>query len=208
MRNLLCAIALGLLTSACALTTDTIDVPYQSTGNVTHIDGASAETVSVSGTDARTAYRDRVSTKKNGYGMEMAAIVTSNDIPQTVTNAIQQELAAEGYKIGPNHAKLQVEVIKFYNDFKMGFFSGDAYAQVALNVKVLTAGNDLIYAKYYEANGTEPNVMLANGSNARAALIIAFRNAVHSVVSDPDLRKALAKAQQPVTAEPAHPPTS
>jgi uncharacterized lipoprotein YajG len=208
MRSLLCVIALAAMTSACALTTETIDVPYQSTGPIPSVAGASADTVSVAATDGRTTYRDRVSTKKNGYGMEMAPIVASNDIPQTVAGAIQQEFTAEGYKIGPGHAQLTVEVVKFYNDFKTGFFSGDANAEVALNVKVVAPGNQLIYAKFYDASGNEPNVMMFDGDNARAALIKALGNAIQSVVSDPALQQALGKAQQAPTAESPGPKTS
>lgn len=196
MRNLLCVVALAAMTSACAFTTETINVPYQSTGQTTPIAGASSDTVAVAATDGRTTYRDRVGTKKNGYGMEMAPIIASNNIPQTVASAIQQELAAEGYQIGPGHALLKVDVVKFYNDFKPGFVSGDAVADVALNVKVIGSGDELIYAKYYDASGIEPNIMLYGGDNARAALIKAFGNAIHSVISDPSLQRALQKAQQ------------
>jgi uncharacterized lipoprotein len=152
--------------------------------------------IALAATDGRTTYRDRVSTKKNGYGMEMAPIVASNDIAQSVAAAIQQELTAEGYKIGPGHARIEIEVVKFYNDFKPGFFSGDAVADVALNVKVVAASGELIYAKYYDGGGTEPNIMMYGGDNARAALIKAFGNTIHSVVSDPALQQALQKAQQ------------
>jgi len=201
MRKLLFAIALAAMTSACALTSETIDVPYQSTAPTTPVAGAAGETVAVAATDGRTTYRDRVSSKKNGYGMEMAPIVASNDIPQTVADAIQQELTAEGYKIGPGHAHLKVEVVKFYNDFKTGMFSGTAVANVALNVKVIGPGNQLIYAKYYDASGTDPHIMMYSGDNARVALIKAFANAVDSVVSDPALQQALKKAQQTPTVE-------
>ncbi len=196
MRNLLFVIALGAMTSACALTSESINVPYQSTSPATPVTGASADTVAVVATDGRTTYRDRVGSKKNGYGMEMGAIVASNDIPQTVAGAIQQELTAEGYQIGPGHAQIKVEVVKFYNDFKPGFFAGDAVADVALNVTVVGPGDELIYAKFYDAGGTEPNIMMYGGDNARAALIKAFGNAIHSVVNDPTLQQALQKAQQ------------
>ena len=208
VRKLLCVIVLAAMTSGCALTTDTIDVPYVSTSPATPVAGASTETVAIAATDGRTTYRDRVGTKKNGYGMEMAPIVASKDIPQSVADAIQQELTAEGYKIGPGHAQLTIEVVKFYNDFKAGFFAGDAVADVALNVKVVGPGNELIYAKYYEASGVEPNIQIASGENARAALIKAFGNVIHSVVSDAALQQAIQKAQQTPTAGAARPQTS
>jgi uncharacterized lipoprotein YajG len=200
MKNLLISIAIGFLTSACAFTTDRIDVPYQSTNNAAPIVGASAATLSVAANDARTTYRDRVSTKKNGYGMEMAAIIATNDIPQTVGKAIEQELRARGYEIGPGHATISVAVHRFYNDFQVGFFSSDATASVVLDVTVRDPASSIVFAKSYSGIGREANILMVSGSNARAALIKAFQNAVNSVVSDKALQAAIFAAQQPRTA--------
>jgi uncharacterized lipoprotein len=202
MLRVIVLVALALATSACALTTDNIDVPYQPAANETPgaVAGASSATVAVASVDARTTYRDRVSTKKNGYGIEMAAILATNDIPKTVGDAIRQELTARGFKLGSGQAQLTVEVVKFYNDFKSGFFSGDAVADVALNVKIQRGDGTIVMTKFYDGSGTEPNIQIAGGSNARLALIAAFRDAVHSVVSDPALIKALLDAQRPAVA--------
>ncbi len=208
MKQVIFTIAIALLTGACALTTAEIDVPYQPTEKPAVIDGASSATVDVVSTDGRTSYRDRVGSKKNRYGMEMAAIVATNNIPKTVGDSVKPELSQRGYNIGPDHAQVSVEVVKFYNDFKTGFFSGDAYSEVAFNVKVMRPDKTLAFSKYFDGNGTAPNIQLANGSNAREALIIAFRNAIHSVVNDPDLLKALSDAPQPVAAHSGQPGTS
>lgn len=198
MHRTFLVIAMAAMLSACALTTDSIDVPYQpDAAQAAPVPGAAAALVAIDATDARTSYRDRVSTKKNGYGMEMAAITASNDIPSTVADAIKGQLSARGFKIGAGGADISVEVLKFYNDFKMGFFSGDAVADVALNVKVLRPDKTIAYAKYYDAAGTEPNIQLASGSNARLALIAAFRNAVNSVVSDPEFIAAVLSVRLP-----------
>ena len=187
-------ICTALLCSGCALTTATIDVPYQSIAPATPIAGASGITVSVAATDGRTTYRDRVSSKKNGYGMEMAPIVASNDIPNSVQNAFQQELAARGFKIDQNGVSLQVELVQFYNDFKTGMFSGQAVANVAFNVKITSLNGAIDFTKYYQGTGTIPNIQLAGGDNARDALIKAFQSAVASTVNDPDFIKALIAA--------------
>jgi uncharacterized lipoprotein len=183
--------------SGCALTTQTIDVPYQPVAGeaVQPVPGAENAVVAVHVVDSRTTYRDRVSSKKNGYGMEMAAIIASNEIPLTLQQALDQELQSRGFKIGENGPILTLELVKFYNDFKNGFFSGDANAEVAFNAKLTRPDNSLLFTKYYDASGTEPNIQLTTGSNARAALIQAFRNAVHSAVTDPDLINAILTAQ-------------
>jgi uncharacterized lipoprotein YajG len=198
MHRTFLVIALAAMLPACALMTESIDVPYQpDAAQVAPVPGAAAEIVAVDASDARASYRDRVSTKKNGYGMEMAAITASNDIPATVADAIKGQLSARGFKIGGGGADVSVEVLKFYNDFKNGFFSGDAVADVALNVKVLRPDKTIAYAKFYDASGTEPNIQLASGSNARLALIAALRNAINSVVSDPEFIAAVLSVRPP-----------
>jgi hypothetical protein len=80
--------ALTLICGGCALTTAKIDVAYQPLAQAVPVQGASAVKVHVSVIDgrttSRTTNRDRVSVKKNGYGMEMASIVATNNIPDTV----------------------------------------------------------------------------------------------------------------------------
>jgi uncharacterized lipoprotein YajG len=192
MKSIFAAMVLIFSCSGCALTTAQIDVPYLPPSAVAaSVPGASDVSVAVAATDGRTTYRDRVSTKKNGYGMEMAAIVASNDLPTSVSDAFKRELAARGFRIGPLGATVQVELVRFYNDFKMGFFAGDAVANVGFNVKVLTSGHALAFSKYYEGTGTEPNIQLSGGDNARAALIKAFTASMNSAVNDPDFIRAV-----------------
>ena len=187
------------LCSGCALTTSHIDVPYQPIAASRPIPDASASAVAVSAVDDRTTYRDRVGTKKNGYGMEMAAIVPDNDIPDTVRDAFRQELGARGFRIGDGPGTVQVEVVRFYNDFKPGFFSGDAVATVAFNVKVSSPAHPGAFSKYYEGTGTEPNIQIMGADNTRAALVKAFQSAVGSAVNDPDLIQAVLHAGQAST---------
>lgn len=190
----LALVAILLACSGCALTTAAIDIPYQSTVAATPVPGASATTLDVNTADTRGSYRDRVSTKKNGYGMEMAAIVSSSDLPTKVTEAFRQELSARGFRIGPDGATVHVDLVRFYNDFKNGIFSGDAVANVAFNVKVSAPNGTTAFSKYYEGSGTEPNIQIAGGDNARAALIKAFSGSVNSVMSDPDFIRAVVAA--------------
>jgi uncharacterized lipoprotein YajG len=197
MKNLLSLFAVAFLASACALTTDGIDVPYQTLGTATPVAGASMASVSVVAHDGRTVYQDRVSTKKNGYGMEMAPILANNDIPQTVGMTVEQELKAQGFQIGPGHAVLSVDVIRIYNDFKIGFFSGDAIADVEIHVTVRDPANSIVFVADYEGAGNEADVLMASGSNARAALIKAFQNTLNTLVSDHGLQAAILAAQTP-----------
>lgn len=194
MKKILVAAAVVLLCSGCALTTAQIDVPYQPAAPAAQIPGASNASVQVTATDGRTTYRDRVSSKKNGYGMEMAAIVATKDVTVSVADAFRQELTARGFKIDAGGGTVQVELVRFYNDFKTGFFSGDAVANVAFNVKVVSPNSSISFSKYYEGTGTVPNIQIAGGDNARDALVKAFTTSVNSAVSDPDFINAVLAA--------------
>ena len=118
-----------------------VDIPYQPAAAA--VQGASGVRVDVAATDSRTTYRDRVSSKKNGYGMEMAAIVAKADVPASVAEAFRRELTARGFVMAPGGGTVQIELIRFYNDFKSGFWSGEAVANVAFNVKVAGANGAL-----------------------------------------------------------------
>jgi uncharacterized lipoprotein YajG len=207
MRAIFC-LAICWALSACALTKDYIDVPYQAGANLSVVEGAASAKVAVTGVDGRTVYRDRVSVKKNGYGMEMAEIIAKNDVPDTVGRAIEQELASLGFAIGPGGSDVNVEVTRFYNDFKTGFFSGDAVAEVNVNVKVTGPDKVILFSKHYEGGGIEKNIMMMGGDNARAALIMALRNAVALVINDTELQNALLSSARKSPVAAAAPPTS
>ena len=191
MKNIFALIVTAFLCSGCALVTSKINIPYKPLAAATPVAGASAVTVSVSATDARTDNRDRVGVKKNGYGMNMAAIVASNNIPNTVRDAFKQELAARGFRIGPSGIPLQIQVVQFYNSFKLGFFAGKAVANVAFNVQMAEPNGSMTFSKYYAGTGVEPGIQIAGGDNARTALIKAFQAAVASTMNDPAFIKAL-----------------
>ena len=194
MNKLLTVILSSILvTSGCALTVDKIDIPYEGKANNTVVDGAENIQVTVNGEDDRTVYKDRVGTKKNGYGMEMALIVPTNNIAKTFEDAIEFELESLGFKIGTGGKKVNVGVIRFYNDFKTGFFAGDAVADSLINVSVKSQNDKLIFSRSYEGGFILKNIQLATGSNAREALIGAMADVVAKIAQDKDLHQALLK---------------
>lgn len=185
-----------IVLSGCAMTVDKIDVPYQGAANITVVEGAENVNITVTHEDKRTVYKDRVGTKKNGYGMEMAEIVATNDVAQTVSDAIEFELENEGFKIGTGGKVVKVELMRLYNDFKIGFWSGSAVADGLVDVKVYNRDKELIYSRTYEGGGIEDGIQLATGKNARAALIKAIADIVSKVVQDRQLHMALLKSDE------------
>lgn len=192
MRRL-CAIVplLALLVAGCALTEDSIEVRYGAVRGTAPVAGASAVAITVAGRDGRTQHRDRVSVKKNGYGMEMARIVASNDVVRETERAIAGELTARGFREPGDDARIEVEVIRFYNDFKIGFWSGAAEAEIIAQIRVTGRDGAIAYTRTYSMQHRVEPVFLANGENAALALQGALQRLVQSVMDDPALIAAL-----------------
>ena len=191
------SLLLVLSLPACAIIEDKVPVNYVSPPNLKVVEGASNVTVAISGEDQRVANKDRISTKKNGYGMEMAAIRAENDIVNLVSTAIERELSSLGFKTAQGSdgsVRARVAVDTFYCDFKVGFFSGDAIAEVAFTLKATRSDGSLVYSRSYKGVGMNKDIMMASGSNAQIALQGALTNAMASVVGDDDLHKALVEA--------------
>lgn len=189
------ALALAATLGACAFTSETIDVPYQAAGPApAAVAGAQRVAVAVSGKDGRLSDRDRISSKKNGFGMETAPILASHDVVETVRRAIESELAARGFAIGATGVPLTVEVTRFYNDFGMGVVTGDASAEVSFHLLVKGESGPPLYARQYTGRGRETGVMLFTGDNARLALVAALSDAVRQAAADRNLMSALLSA--------------
>jgi uncharacterized lipoprotein len=132
------AIAAAGLLCACALTEDKVPIDYVANTGVTPVSGAEAVSLTVTGLDRRTQYVDRISTKKNGYGMEMARIVATNDVVEVVRGGVEREFKAQGYAVGAGGLSITVELYNFYNNFRIGLVTGGAASDVAVGLKVGT----------------------------------------------------------------------
>lgn len=191
MLRLVVAAVAAASVSACALSEDKVAVDYVPIEVAAQVQGANSVTVSIAGADSRAQYRDRISTKKNGYGMEMARIVATNDVVDLVRGAVEREFKAQGFAIGEGGLAVSVELQNFYNNFKVGVFSGIAAAEVAFALKVRNAKGDLLYSRFYDETGTVEGIMLASGTNAKEALEKALAAALRKVVADQGLQQAL-----------------
>ena len=193
MFRYLTILAIAFVFTGCALTEDKIDIPYQGRANITVVQGADKVNVEVKNEDKRTVFKDRVGAKKNGYGMEMAKIVPTNDVAKTFSDAVMFELENLGFKNGAGGKTVKVELVRFYNDFKMGFFAGDAVADGLVNIVVTNNKNEVLFSRSYEGGAVYPNIQLALGENAREALIKAMTDIVGKVAQDKELHTALLK---------------
>jgi uncharacterized lipoprotein len=178
--------------SGCALTTDHIQLSYNQQMGVAPVPGASNITVSVQVNDLRQD-KYKVSSKKNGFGMEMAPILASEDVAITVRRAIEQELRSRGFQLSAEAALVQIaaDLTRFYNDHKLGFFAGDAIADLNMSVIVKSKKGELLFSKQIAAQGIEPNTQLMSGENARLALSRALESGMKSLFEDQAFLSAL-----------------
>jgi uncharacterized lipoprotein YajG len=187
-------LALAFSVSACALSEDTVSLQYRPMAAVAEVAGAKQVGIVVAVADARTDHRDRVSVKKNGYGMEMAAIRSDRDVTLILKEAIETELRARGFRVGEGSAQAKADLLKFYNDFKIGFFSGDAVAEITFNVQVVANDGTILYSKPVSSTGKAPDILLASGSNAKTALENGLQTAVANLMNDQDFINAVLKS--------------
>jgi uncharacterized lipoprotein YajG len=212
-RVALLAALVGPTFGACALTTDTIVPGYQPQQWARKVNGADQVAVRVVVRDMRRDHA-RVSVKKNGYGMEMAPIVSAMDVGGFIRANVALELARRGFTVVEQTGLVvNVDLRKYFNDFKIGFMSGDAAAEVIFDVTAFQMGPDgegpPIFLGHFEGAGQNNGIQLCSGENAKVALDAALADAMRSMFSDRRFFAALmqtAAAPPPLPPPPASPP--
>jgi uncharacterized lipoprotein len=197
MRIGLLSALLALGASGCALTSENVDLAYVPQTGVVAQAGARDVAVDVKVADQRPDKSRKVSSKKNGFGMETAPILANEDVTVTVRRAMEQELQARGFTLGGDAAvSVAADLIRLWNDHKMGFFSGDAMAEMQMSVAVKDRGGRGVYSRLIQVQGAETNTMLATGNNARLALNDALAKCMKALFDDPAFTAALIEASK------------
>ena len=191
MKIKLLLIVLVSSISGCALTTESIDIKYNPQLTITSIPAAKRVAVNVRVRDVRLD-KSKVSSKKNGYGMEMAPILANEKPEVTVSHAIEQELILRGFQLTSDaQIHINAEIRRFYNEHTLGFFSGDAIADFDMIVIGETKNGQQIYFKQIKTQGIEENTQLASGENAAIALNLALKNGIKMLFNDANFISAL-----------------
>lgn len=185
-----------LLSSGCALTKEHIALDYAPQQKIDLIRGSEKINLEVNVKDGRKM-RDKVSYKKNAYGMELAEIISDKDVVELVRDSIKTELRNRGFNTDGNDVQINIELIKFFNDFKSGFFAGDASGELIMSAQVKKIGGNISYNKTITGEYLEQNIQLATGNNAKLALEGALKDAVSKLVNDSDFIMALMGTKKP-----------
>jgi uncharacterized lipoprotein YajG len=187
-------LAMVLLASGCALTKDYVVLSYDPQTDVEKIKEADSVKVKVEISDVRSI-KDRVSSKKNAYGVEMAAIIAQNDVAETLKKAIEVELKNRGFDLAEGSVLVFVELTRYYNDFKTGFWTGTAVAEVLMNVQVKKPDKTILYSKMIAGENSH-TVQIASGKNAKYVLDAALKDAMSKLFGDPSFIDSLFKASK------------
>lgn len=196
MKTLMSLVLLSLVACVlpgCALTPEKIDLVYTPSSNATVVEGAAGTQLAVIVNDVRTR-TDRVASKVNGYGQEMAAISLNQDVSELVGNALELELRNRGFSVGEQGVQIVCEVYDFQNEFQSGFWSGTAIASVRLNVKVRNASGAYSFSETVVGQGRKEKIQVASGKNAQPALDEALRNALKALLDREDFYSAIRQA--------------
>lgn len=192
MKNIFFVLIVSLFISGCAFTTETVDIAYRSTSSVTQYEGANEVVVNVSMKDSRGVEGNKVSSKKNGYGMETAPILASEAPTATIKRAIEDELRKRGFKLGNDSSvNVSADLSRFWNDHKVGFFAGDAVADFDMDVNIIDKNGTSVFSKSIVTQGIEKNIQLMTGSNAKLALDKALENGINLLFDDQNFVNAL-----------------
>lgn len=200
MKALFTSSLLCLILTGCAFTRDYVSIDYETTREAKKIETAEKITVQVSVADVRDN-KDRVGCKKNSYGIECANIVAENNIGQLVKKAISYELDRLGFGLqetGDAIVSLDLNLWKFYNDFKTGFFYCSSESEMIVTVKVHNSKKDLIFSKTYKEEGINPVVFIMKGYNAKVALEKALANTICKIMEDSSFIHSLLNAYNPI----------
>ena len=184
------ALTAMLLISGCAFTTGHVSLEYQSQTPAMRIAEADSPHVAVEVADKRPT--QIVGQKINGLGMKTADIVSDSDVPGTLKSAFETELNDRGFTVGPGGVLIAVTLSSLQNQFTVGFFSGQATANMGMDVAVKRPDGAVAYDKYITGRNQEW-IELATPGNAQHTLNAAMQDAVSKVFSDSAFIDALKK---------------
>lgn len=184
------ALTAMLLISGCPFTTGHVNLEYHSQTPATRVAEAGSPRVAVEVSDKRTT--QIVGQKINGWGMKTADIVSDTNVPGILKSAFQNELEDRGFTVGPRGALIAVALSSLNNQFSLGVFSGEAEANIGMDVSVKRPDGVVAYDKYITGN-YRGSSMAATAGMAQRTLNAAMRDAISRVFSDSAFIGALKK---------------
>lgn len=136
---------------------------------------------------------NQVSCKKGEHGIELASIKLKGSLADEIKAAVRLELQSLGCSVGYGNAIVEIEIQKFYNEFKPGYFKGRGVAELILGVNLKKKDGEIVYSKTLMGIGENNSVWFQTGNNAKKALEGALCDAIHKLINDQAFMQALKK---------------
>ncbi len=96
-----------------------------------------------------------------------------------------------GFNIASGGKTVKVELVRFYNDFKIGWWAGDAVGDGLIQILVTSNDNKILFSRTYEGGFIHKNIQLATGGNAKIALEGTLTDLIAKIAGDKELHDAL-----------------
>lgn len=113
MKVKILVIASASLCTACAILPEQVEVNYAPDPSMARIRVVGASDVRLQVADARRAESPSwIADKKNSYGMRLASIAAQRPVADLVKDAVTQELAARGVRVGDSPTTVVVDVTR------------------------------------------------------------------------------------------------
>ena len=194
MKRLILLPVCLLALAGCGYMSEDVQVSYQPVLQSEPLAEAAAVNVDIQVVDNRRDGK-HVSRKKDAYGIELASIRLEGDLTETVYEAMKCELQNLGFPIASGNVEVEVDIQKFYNEFKPGFFYDRGLSELLLGVTVKKKNGHIIYSKNIVGMGEVGDVWRHSGKNAKVALDSALKDAISKVFKDRSFMQALIKNQ-------------
>lgn len=186
--------------AGCAVIEASVELPYTPTADAQKIAAADGAPVALRVSDQRGFTGTRIGSKRNGYGMEMAAIYAAQPVDQTLKNAIAQELTARGFVMSETGAPALIEVRRFYADYKPGFFSAGLVGEVDMLVKVTAPDGKILFSDVISGGSHLEGLLVTGSDNVRDGAQLAMADAVRKLVTNQSFITALIPPPAPTPA--------
>jgi uncharacterized lipoprotein len=173
-------------------------ITYVSQTGVAPVAGAGEVAVKVGMIDLRsTIYK--VSDYEGGEFSTATGILTAtnNTASDVVKSAIETELTNRGFSLAGSNVAVMVELSRFYNVFKGGFWSATSMAKLNMNVQVKRSDGVIVYTKLITGEGSKKFLQKESPEIAKIALDAALQDAMTKLFSDGTFADAVLKAGKP-----------
>jgi|LakMenE18May11ns_1017448.scaffolds.fasta_scaffold9779981_2 uncharacterized lipoprotein len=193
--NTLTFIAVLIFTTGCALTTESIDIPYNLIQGVSKISGADHIAVVVTVNDNRPD-KTRISNRVNEFDVEKAPFVTNQAVDFTIRHAVEQELKIRGFNVAQKSPlEIEIDISRFFNNYKANFYSSIAMSNFQIDVIVKSNSTKQIFHRQISTQGIEVSSFMT-AENASLALSQALKNGIETLFGDSAFISALLSSNQ------------